>query len=75
MSLADLMKACEVDQRARAWIREVLYRAITRGEAVKVSDVTRRMLARYPDDYDEATAARVVDEVARDYAARTRLKK
>ena len=69
----DLIRACVVAQRSRAFVRGVLYRALRRGQPLKLNDVTRRVLVRYPDDFDEPTAAQMVAEVARDYAARTRL--
>lgn len=68
----DLVRACMVRRQADAFVRGALYRELKRGP-VKLSHLTRRVLTRYPEDFNEASASKLVAEVARDYTARTRL--
>jgi hypothetical protein len=71
--LRDVVLASIADRRIRRTIRGMLYRALKRGEVVALRDVARRVVARYSAHVDESSAARIVREVAHDYAARSRL--
>jgi hypothetical protein len=70
--MSDLLAAIIMHKRMDRAIRRKLSREIRQGRIVVMKDLARWALERYPEALDDAEARRFVDEIARDYAARTR---
>lgn len=70
-SLAACIKGTQMDQA----IRGKLSREIHQGRVVAMKDLAQWARARYPEEFADAAAARrFVEEIARDWAKRSRLK-
>lgn len=74
MSRRELLEAVMTNKRARATVRGMLRRAVRRREPIAIREIARRLLTRYPGAFDESSARSLAEEVATDYAARTRLR-